>query len=178
MSNKESIVLGGGCFWCLEAVYQRVKGVSDVSNGYAGGDDKNPSYESVCSGTTGHAEVIKIEFDSDIVNLKTILKIFWVIHDPTTLNQQGADIGTQYRSVIFYETDEQKEAAKASLNKDAKSVWSKTIVTQILPLDTFYPAEKYHQNYFNNHPEAAYCQIVINPKVSKFKKTFSDYFVD
>lgn len=178
MSNKESIVLGGGCFWCLEAVYQRVKGVSDVSNGYAGGDDKNPSYESVCSGTTGHAEVIKIEFDSDIVSLKTILKIFWVIHDPTTLNQQGADIGTQYRSVIFYETDEQKEAAKASLNKDAKSVWSKTIVTQILPLDTFYPAEKYHQNYFNNNPEAAYCQIVINPKVSKFKKTFSDYFVD
>jgi peptide-methionine (S)-S-oxide reductase len=170
---NESIVLGGGCFWCLEAVFQRVKGVISVTNGYTGGDKPNPAYDEVCSGNTGHAEVVKIEFDPKIITLETLLQIFWIIHDPTTLNKQGADVGTQYRSVIFYQNAEQKEVAEKSLNDDGQPLWPNKIVTRISELDTFYPAEEYHQNYFNNHPEAAYCQIVINPKVAKLKQKFS-----
>jgi len=175
--DKYQIVLGGGCFWCLEAVYQRVKGISKVVNGYSGGDIQNPSYEAVCSGTTNHAEVVKISFDSNIIKLETILEIFWLIHNPTTLNQQGSDIGTQYRSVIFYQNDTQKEVAEKSLLEVGQKLWKDTIVTEIKPLNVFYPAEEYHQNYFNNHPEAAYCQIVINPKVSKLKQKFSHLLV-
>lgn len=170
---NDLIVLGGGCFWCLEAVFQRVKGILSVTNGYAGGKVDNPSYKAVCDGTTGHAEVVKIEFDSKQISLETILQIFWAIHDPTTMNQQGADIGTQYRSVIFYNSDEQKQVVEKSLEEDGQPLWKNKIVTEIVPLKVFWPAEDYHQDYFNQHPEQAYCQIVINPKVSKLKKQFS-----
>lgn len=173
----ESIVLGGGCFWCLEAVYQRVNGVRNVINGYADGDNEHPSYEEVSSGTSGHAEVVKIEFDPNIISLKILLQIFWVIHDPTTLNQQGADIGPQYRSIILYKDDNQKKIINTSLKTDGQPLWSDKIVTQIKPLETFWPAEEYHQNYFNSHPERAYCQIVINPKITKLKNAFAQYLI-
>lgn len=168
-----SIVLGGGCFWCLEAVYQRVKAVVSVTNGYTGGPDKNPNYESVSSGATGHAEVVQIEFDPKKITLETILKIFWATHNPTTLNQQGADIGTQYRSAIFYKDEQQKSIAEKSLQNDGQPLWGKKIVTEITKLGKFYPAEAYHQDYFNNHPEQAYCQIIINPKVAQLKQKFA-----
>jgi len=171
--KTDSIVLGGGCFWCLEAVYQRVRGVNKVINGYSGGNHENPSYEAVCSGATNHAEVVKIEFDHDVISLETLLEIFWVIHNPTTLNQQGSDIGTQYRSVIFYQSEEQKQIAKQSLKEKGQPLWDDQIVTAVEPLSKFYPAEDYHQNYFNNHPEQAYCQIIINPKITKLKQKFS-----
>ncbi|HMS31564.1 MAG TPA: peptide-methionine (S)-S-oxide reductase MsrA [Candidatus Saccharibacteria bacterium] len=171
--NTESIVLGGGCFWCLEAVYQRVKGVKTVTNGYTGGTVPNPTYEQVCTGTTGHAEVVKIEYDPSEISLQTLLQIFWVVHDPTTLNQQGADIGAQYRSAIFYQSEEQQKISEKSLQHDGQPLWPAKIVTQITKLVTFYEAENYHRDYFNNHPEAAYCQIIINPKVAKLKQKFS-----
>ena len=171
--NTETIVLGGGCFWCLEAVYQRVKGVKTVTNGYAGGTVPDPTYDQVCTGETGHAEVVKIKYNPSVISLETILEIFWVIHDPTSLNKQGFDIGTEYRSAIFYQTEEQKMISDKSLTHDGQPLWSKRIVTKITKLDTFYEAESYHQGYFNNHPEAAYCQIVINPKIYKLKKEFS-----
>ena len=177
-TNKklEKATLGGGCFWCLEAVYQRVKGVEKVVSGYAGGHVKNPTYEQVCSDTTGHAEVVQITFDPQIISYEDILNIFWQIHDPTQLNRQGNDIGTQYRSVIFYHSEEQKQKAQLSKqNLEDEGVFSKTIVTEIVPLTNFYPAEQYHQNYFNNNPSQAYCQLVIAPKVKKFKKNFSEY---
>ena len=177
-TNKklEKATLGGGCFWCLEAVYQRVKGVEKVVNGYAGGHVKNPTYEQVCSDTTGHAEVVQITFDPQIISYEDILNIFWQIHDPTQLNRQGNDIGTQYRSVIFYHSEEQKQKAQFSKqNLEDEGIFSKTIVTEIVPLTNFYPAEQYHQNYFNNNPSQAYCQLVIAPKVKKFKKNFSEY---
>lgn len=170
----ETIVLGGGCFWCIEAVYQRVKGVISVTNGYAGGQQGNPNYEAVCSGTTGHAEVVKLIYDPTAVDLPTLLKIFWTIHNPTTLNQQGADIGSQYRSIIFYGDLQQKQIIEKSLEEDGQPLWEGKIVTQIKPLEQFWPAETYHQDYFNNHPEQAYCQIVINPKVATVKQKFSD----
>lgn len=169
----ESIILGGGCFWCLEAVYQRVKGVVSVINGYSGGTTESPKYEAVCSGSTGHAEVVKIEYDPKIIDLKTILKIFWAIHNPTTINQQGADIGTEYRSIIFYKSDEQKKVIEESLKIDGQPLWNDKIVTEITPFVTFWPAEDYHQDYFNQHPEQAYCQIVINAKVATVKQRFS-----
>lgn len=174
----ESIVLGGGCFWCLEAVYQRVKGVVAVTNGYTGGHVENPSYEAVLTGQTGHAEVVKVDFNPAEISLSTILDIFWVIHDPTTLNRQGNDIGTQYRSAIFYTSQQQKELAESSLKESARPLWSKKIVTEIMPLDTFWPAEEYHKDYFNNHPEQAYCQIIINPKVTKLKQKFAHLLKD
>ncbi len=177
-TNKklEKATLGGGCFWCLEAVYQRVKGVEKVVSGYAGGHVKNPTYEQVCSDTTGHAEVVQITFDPQIISYEDILNIFWQIHDPTQLNRQGNDIGTQYRSVIFYHSEEQKQKAQLSKqNLEDEGIFSKTIVTEIVPLTNFYPAEQYHQNYFNNNPSQAYCQLVIAPKVKKFKKNFSEY---
>ncbi len=177
MNSNKSILLGGGCFWCLEAVFQRIKGVVSVTNGYSGGNTKEPNYEQVCSGTTGHAEVVKIEFDSEIITLQTLLQIFWAIHNPTTLNQQGGDVGSQYRSAIFYQNEEQKHLAETSLQKDGQPLWPDKIVTEITKLDEFYPAEDYHQNYFNNHPEQAYCQIVINPKVSKLKQKFSHLLI-
>lgn len=175
--KHESIVLGGGCFWCLEAVFQRVRGVEQVITGYSGGTTPNPSYEEVCDGNTGHAEVVKIVFDPAAISLETILQIFWTIHNPTTLNQQGADVGTQYRSAIYYKSEAQKKLVEKSLHEDAQPNWQNKIVTEIKKLDTFYPAEDYHQNYFNNHPEAAYCQIVINPKIAKLKQKFAQYLL-
>lgn len=169
----ETIILGGGCFWCLEAIYQRVKGVETVINGYAGGESQNPTYETVCSGQTGHAEVVKVSFDTKQIPLKTILQIFWAAHNPTTLNRQGNDIGTQYRSAIFYQTKAQGQAAEASLKHDGQPLWKDKIVTEIKPLEVFYPAEPYHQNYFNNHPEQAYCQLIINPKLQNVRKQFA-----
>jgi peptide-methionine (S)-S-oxide reductase len=165
-NKTEILVLGGGCFWCIEAVFQDVEGVLSVSSGYSGGTLKNPSYEAVCGGNTGHAEVCKIEYDASIVTCETLLELFFSAHDPTTLNRQGNDIGTQYRSVIFYTTDLQAQASKAFiLNLSASGLYSKPICTQVLPLMTFYKAEPYHQNYFNNHPTQGYCQFVIAPKV-------------
>lgn len=175
---KESIVLGGGCFWCLDAIYRRVKGVTNVTSGYAGGDLNEPSYEEVCTGTTNHAEVIKVDFDSSDIDLKTILDIFWSIHDPTTRNQQGNDIGTQYRSAIYYTGDIQKEIIEDSIEKTAKKLWGKPITTEIKPLNTFWPAEDYHQDFFNKNPEQGYCQIIINPKLAKFKKKFEHLLKD
>jgi len=170
----ETIVLGGGCFWCLEALFQLVRGVDSVTNGYAGGSGKNPSYEAVCSGTTGHAEVVQISFDSSVISLATILEIFWGSHDPTTPNQQGADIGTQYRSVVFYNNVAQNQTILESF-VEAQKLWDSPIVTEIAQLDTFYPAESYHQDYFATNPEKAYCQIVINPKLAHFRQEFKKY---
>lgn len=178
MQNKsDSIVLGGGCFWCLEAVFQRVKGIVAVTNGYAGGEEENPDYYQVSSGQTRHAEVVKIEFDPKIISIQTLLQIFWAIHNPTTLNQQGADIGTQYRSIILYKNQAEKELAEKSLETDGQLLWKNKIVTEILPLEVFWPAEEHHQNYFNTHPAQAYCLIVINPKVAKLKKKFAHLLI-
>jgi len=171
MADVQSAILGGGCFWCLEAVYQRVKGVKQVTSGYAGGQIAGPSYEQVSSGTTGHAEVVKLDFDPKVITLGQILEIFWHIHDPTTPNRQGGDVGRQYRSIILYQDEEQKAAAEESL-KAAEELWDQPVVTELKPLEAFYPAEDYHQDYFNQHPEAAYCQIVINPKLAKFQTQF------
>jgi len=169
MSEKlEKATLGGGCFWCLEAVYENVKGVVDVVSGYAGGHTENPDYRSVCSGTTGHAEVVQITYDPNIVSYKDLLDIFWTIHDPTTPDRQGADVGTQYRSVIFYHDEAQKKIAEAS-KKEAQAKFRDPIVTQIAPLTKFWPAEAYHQDYFRNNPDQGYCRAVVAPKVDKFK---------
>lgn len=164
---------GGGCFWCTEAVFLDVKGVKSVVSGYAGGAVKNPTYREVCSGLTGHAEVIQIAFDPAVVSYTDLLEIFWNTHDPTTLNRQGADVGTQYRSVVFYHSDEQKQAAELYKKQlDASKVFKSPIVTEISPIPVFYKAEDYHQNYFALNPEQGYCQYVIRPKVEKFKKQF------
>lgn len=167
------IVLGGGCFWCLEAAYQMLRGVEGVQSGYAGGDTPHPSYEDVVRGNTGHAEVVEVDFDEAVVSLENIMNIFWTVHDPTSLNRQGADVGTQYRSVIFYADETQKQVAETSL-KEAQKLWDEPIVTSIEPLNMFYPAEEYHKDYFKNHPEQAYCQIVINPKLAKLRKLHYD----
>jgi peptide-methionine (S)-S-oxide reductase len=170
----DTIILGGGCFWCLDAVYSNVRGVLDVVCGYSGGSVENPTYEAVCSGTTGHAEVIKIEFDSKLINIKEILEIFWGIHDPTTLNRQGSDKGTQYRSIVLYSDEEQKRIVNESM-LEAQRYWEEKIVTEIKQLDKFFAAEEYHQDYFLHNPEMAYCQIIINPKLAHFKKEFKKY---
>lgn len=170
MSN-ETITLGGGCFWCLEAIYDQLKGVTDVVSGYAGGQDSSPSYQAVCTGRTGHAEVIQVTFDNSVVSLPDILDVFFTIHDPTTLNRQGADVGTQYRSAIYFYTPEQKAIAEQKL-KDAAGIWSNPIVTEITPMDVFYPAEDYHQEYFARNPNQGYCRAVIEPKVAKFRKQY------
>ncbi|WP_084442450.1 peptide-methionine (S)-S-oxide reductase MsrA [Termitidicoccus mucosus] len=167
-----SIVLGGGCFWCTEAAYKLVSGVVSVTSGYAGGRKANPTYEEVCTGRTGHAEVVRVEFDPEKVSLDRLLDFFWVIHDPTTLNRQGADVGTQYRSVIFYADDAQRQAAEASMAR-ANPEWGGKIVTEIKPLTTFYRAEEYHQDYFRKNPNQGYCQAVIRPKIDKLKKAFA-----
>ena len=174
-ANLEKATFGEGCFWCSEAIFKRVKGVKSVVVGYAGGTDANPSYEEVCTGRTGHAEVSQITFDPKEVSYDELLKIFWKTHDPTTLNKQGADVGTQYRSVIFYHSEEQKEKAehyKEELNKSG--AYSNPIVTQIVPFKNFYKAEDYHQDYFEKNPTQGYCSFVIAPKVEKFEKVFKD----
>ncbi|GAB4449715.1 MAG: peptide-methionine (S)-S-oxide reductase MsrA [Anaerolineae bacterium] len=174
MSNKSEIAtFGGGCFWCTEAVYQELDGVLKVESGYAGGHVPDPSYKQVCTGTTGHAEVIQITFDPDVISFEELLDVFWVTHDPTTLNRQGADVGTQYRSVIFYHSDEQKAVAEKSRQAaDAAGLWPNPIVTEISPLTNYYPAENYHQNYYRDNEYQPYCQYVIAPKMKKFRQVF------
>lgn len=173
MAKEEVALLGGGCFWCIEAVYQRVKGVRAAISGYAGGESAHPDYRAVCSGSTGHAEVVRISFDPDIISFKEILDIFWVIHDPTTLNRQGADRGTQYRSVIYYHNAFQKETAEASIAQ-AQKEFSNPIVTELSPAPEFYTAETYHQNYYDLNGTQGYCQAVIAPKVQKFMTKFPE----
>ncbi|MEQ1861871.1 MAG: peptide-methionine (S)-S-oxide reductase MsrA [Chthoniobacteraceae bacterium] len=165
-SATERITFGGGCFWCIEAVFQRLIGVKSVASGYAGGNVKNPTYEAICTGTTGHAEVVQLEFDPQKISFDKLLEVFWAAHDPTTLNRQGADRGTQYRSVIFYENDAQKLAAEKS-KAGAKAEFSDPIVTEIGPLKIFYKAEAYHQNYYNQNTGQGYCRAVIQPKLQK-----------
>lgn len=166
---------GGGCFWCLEAVFQQLEGVVSVQSGYAGGTVDKPTYKQVCSGTTGHAEVCQIRYDSGKISFDELLEAFWKTHDPTTLNQQGADVGTQYRSVVFYHDDQQRaQAEKRKQELDASGAWADPIVTEISPLLKFYPAEDYHQNYFRTNPDEPYCRFVIRPKLEKFEKVFAD----
>ena len=174
-TNLQTATLAGGCFWCLEAVYDEIKGVQPVESGYAGGQMDNPTYRAVCNGDTGHAEVIQVHFDPNIVSYRDLLNVFFAIHDPTTLNRQGADVGTQYRSAIFYHDDEQKMIAE-ELIKDLNSqkIWDRPIVTEVAKLDKFYMAEDYHQEYFARNPYQPYCQAVVAPKVSKFRKHFLD----
>ena len=172
-TNREIATLAGGCFWCLEAVYQELRGVELVESGYMGGHVRNPSYREVCNGTTGHAEVVQITFDTQEVSFQEILEVFFTIHDPTTLNRQGADVGTQYRSAIFYHSDEQKATAEQVIREiTTAGVWNNPIVTQVAPADTFYKAENYHQNYYTQNGGQPYCQVVIAPKVSKFRKQY------
>ncbi len=164
--KNETIILGGGCFWCVEAVYRRLEGVVDVESGYAGGTVANPTYQQVCTGSTGHAEVVKITFDTDVISLSEIIDFFWKAHDPTTLNRQGADVGTQYRSVIYYTDEKQREVAEAS-RKRAQADFSAPIVTEIERAGEFYPAEGYHQDYYEENSRAGYCRMVIEPKLRK-----------
>ena len=167
----EKATLGGGCFWCLEAVYQELRGVEKVESGYSGGHVPNPTYRAVCSETTGHAEVVQVTFDPEAVSYRDVLKVYFGIHDPTTLNRQGADVGTQYRSVIFYHDEEQRRVAEEVISElEAEGIWNNPIVTEVAPLDEFYVAEAYHQNYFRNNGFQPYCQVIIAPKVAKFRK--------
>lgn len=168
-------ILGGGCFWCLDAVFRRLKGVTQIASGYAGGDLKDPTYYQVASGDTGHAEVVQITFDETIIPHETILDIFFSLHDPTTLNRQGADVGTEYRSIMLYSDDAQKQDFEAALER-AMMIWDKPLVTEIRPLEAFYIAEPEHQDYFNKNPQAGYCTVVINPKVTKIRQHFKEWF--
>lgn len=171
--RRETATLGAGCFWCVEAVYVEVDGVESVLSGYAGGSVDNPGYEAVCAGTTGHAEVVQITFNPDVVSFAEILEIFWQTHDPTTLNRQGNDVGTQYRSAIFYHSEEQRRVAEKSKQEAAASnLWGNPIVTEIVPFTTFYVAEDYHQNFYQQNPYQPYCMMVIHPKMRKFRKGF------
>lgn len=171
--QQETTTLGGGCFWCLEAVFELLKGVSRVESGYSGGKRPSPTYEQVCSGATGHAEVVQVTFDPAVITFRDILDVFFTMHDPTTLNRQGADVGTQYRSVIFYHSPEQKQVAEqviAELNQSG--VWDRPIVTELTPFQSFYKAEDYHQGYYRGNPMQGYCQYVISPKVAKLRQKF------
>ena len=175
-SNKALATFGGGCFWCVEAVFLELKGVEKVVSGYAGGTVPNPTYEQICSGTTGHAEVIQIAFDPAVISYDQLLTVFWHVHDPTTLNRQGADVGTQYRSTIMVHNEEQRSIAEVSkAETDASGLWNDPIVTEIVLLDVFYPAESYHQDYYNRNPRQGYCSFVIAPKMQKFRKEFADW---
>jgi peptide-methionine (S)-S-oxide reductase len=171
--TSEVATLAGGCFWCVEAVYDLLKGVKSVESGYMGGKAANPSYQQVCTGTTGHAEVVQVTFDPAEVNFTDILDVFFTVHDPTTLNRQGNDVGTQYRSAIFYHSQEQKAAAEQKIAElNASHLWNDPIVTEVTPAETFYMAEEYHQEYFANNPNQGYCQFVVAPKVAKFRKHY------
>ena len=173
--DREVATLGGGCFWCTEAVYLELKGVLQVVSGYSGGTVPNPSYEAVCTGETGHAEVVQVSFDPTLISYRQILQVFFTMHDPTTLNRQGNDSGTQYRSVVFYHTDEQKRVAEEVIKEINNSkMWGRPAVTQLVRFEVFYRAEDYHQQYFKNNPNQPYCQAVIAPKVSKFRKHYFD----
>ncbi len=169
----QQATLAGGCFWCLEAAFQQLKGVTKVTSGYAGGTVPNPTYEAVCTGRTGHAEVVQIEFDQAVVSYRELLEVFFLIHDPTTLNRQGGDVGTQYRSAIFYHSPQQQQEAEAVIAElAAGKVWDDPIVTEVVPLEVFYPAEEYHRDYFRRNPGQAYCRTVIAPKVAKLRKQY------
>jgi methionine-S-sulfoxide reductase len=176
MNEKfKKIVLGGGCFWCLDPIYKNLTGVEDVVVGYAGGSVSSPTYEQVCTGRTGHAEVVQVTYDPEVISLNGLLDVFFQVHDPTTLNRQGADVGTQYRSIILVQDETEKEQVKEIVEKiDQSDLWRSKIVTQIDVLKEFYPAEEYHQDYFKKNPWAGYCQVVIKPKVKKFKEKFAD----
>jgi peptide-methionine (S)-S-oxide reductase len=177
--GREIATLGGGCFWCLEAVFEDMEGVTNVVSGYSGGTVTNPSYQEVCSGETGHAEVVQIEFDPREVSYDELLDVFFTVHDPTTADRQGADVGTQYRSVIFYHDDGQKQIAENKVQElDASKKWRTPVVTQILPFKAFYEAEEYHQDYFKKNPHAGYCQAVVAPKVLKFREFFPEKVKD
>lgn len=172
---NSSVILGGGCFWCIETIFNQLQGVDTAISGYAGGNVKNPSYKEVCTGNTGHAEVIKVNYDSNIISYPEILEVFFNVHDPTTLNRQGNDIGTQYRSCIMYQTEEEKSIAQAYIKQiDSSGIYANPIVTSLEKFDTFYPAEDYHQNYFNENGNQPYCQFVVRPKVEKFQKKYQD----
>jgi len=174
-NNSETITLGGGCYWCVEAVYDNLKGVKSVVSGFAGGKTANPTYEEVCTGRTGHAEVVQINFDNSVTNLDEIFKVFFTVHDPTTLNRQGADVGTQYRSAIFYTNEDQKKQAQSIIDQlNSEKVYSNPIVTTLEPLTQFYKAEEYHQNYYENNKNQPYCEMVIQPKIEKFEKIFKE----
>lgn len=171
----QTATFGGGCFWCLEAIFEQLRGVSAVQSGYAGGHVPNPSYEEVCTGTTGHAEVVQIHFDPDVISYRDLLEVFFATHDPTTPDRQGNDIGPQYRSIILYHDDEQRAAAEAIIKElDASGTWADPIVTHVEPLDVFYPAEDYHNEYFRRNPNQGYCRLVIAPKVAGFQERFAD----
>lgn len=173
--GKEIATLGGGCFWCLDPIYDELRGVEEVLVGYAGGSIHNPSYDLVCTGTTGHAEVVQITFDPQVISYKEILQIFFSVHDPTTLNRQGADVGPQYRSIILYHDETQKTTAEQVIQEiEAEGLWSAPIVTEVVPLSKFYIAEDYHQKYFEKNPGQGYCRVVIAPKVAKFRKLYQE----
>ena len=177
--DQEYCTLGAGCFWCVEAVYQNLKGVKSVMSGYSGGHTASPTYQEVCSGTTGHAEVAQVGYDPNVLDFGEILYVFWRTHDPTTLNRQGADQGNQYRSSIMYHSELQRaEAEQSKAETAASGLWPNPIVTEIVPLDHFYRAESYHQNYYNSNPNQPYCQVVIVPKIRKFRQEFSDRLAD
>lgn len=169
----ESAVIGGGCFWCVEAQYKMLKGVKKVVSGYAGGHLKNPTYKQICEGDTGHAEVIRVDYDPAVITFRDVIDLFWDAHDPTTLNRQGNDVGPQYRSIILFTSEEQKKVSEES-KANAEKIIGKPIVTEIVPLEVFYPAEDYHQDYYKNNPYQGYCQAVVRPKVSKFKEKLQE----
>lgn len=174
-NNYEKVTLGGGCFWCIEAIYLDLIGVKKVVSGYSGGEVDDPTYKQICTGNTGHAEVIQVTYDPEIITYKELLEIFFTVHDPTTLNRQGNDIGTQYRSVIFYHNDEQQQIANKVIEEfETNEIWDDPIVTEVTELDTFYPAEEYHQNYYAKNPNQGYCRVVIAPKVAKFRKKYEN----
>ncbi len=171
---REVATLAAGCFWCVEAVFERLRGVEKVESGYAGGSTPNPTYEQVCTGATGHAEVIQVTFDPNVISFREILDVFFVVHDPTTLNRQGADVGTQYRSAVFYHSPEQKEIAEKRIAElNAEGVWGAPIVTQVAPFTAFYPAEEYHQAFYRRNPNQGYCRVTIPPKLAKLRKRFA-----
>jgi peptide-methionine (S)-S-oxide reductase len=173
--NKETATLAGGCFWCLEAVFDNLQGVLDVVSGYSGGHVPDPTYSEVTTGRTGHAEVVQVTFDPTVISFAEILEVFFTIHDPTTLNRQGADVGTQYRSAVFYHSPEQKATVEQVVKDlEKQRVWDNPIVTQVVPFEVFYPAEDYHQEYYANNPRQPYCQVVVAPKVTKFRKKYAD----
>ncbi len=177
-SNLAIATLGNGCFWCTEAIFQQLKGVASVASGYSGGQVINPSYREVCDGNTGHAECLQIQFDPKVISYEKLLEVFFTTHDPTTLNRQGADVGTQYRSVIFYHDDAQRAIAEQVKKDFAPTIWDDPIVTEITAAEKFYKAEDYHQNYFNDNPGQGYCRIVINPKVQKFREKYANLLKD
>ena len=171
--TEEITTLAGGCFWCLEAVFEQLQGVKKVVSGYSGGHMPNPTYQQVCGGDTGHAEVTQLHFDPHIISFRELLEVFFTIHDPTTLNRQGPDVGSHYRSAIFYHTPEQKATAEELIRQlEGSGTWTQSVVTEVTPLESFYPAEEYHQEYYRRNPDQAYCQLVISPKVAKFRKQY------